>query len=702
MTISSETRKAGPYSANGATVTFPFTFKCFSTADVQVVLTDESDVETVLTLTSQYTVALNADQNTSPGGSITTVATYASGNKITIVGDVDYQQDTDITNGGGFYPEVIENALDKATMQIQQLKEQVDRSAKLPVSSTTDADALVVDLIRLADSADNIDTVAGSIANVNAVAGNAANINTVAGINDDVTAVAGISANVTAVDANSANINAVAANETNINTVAENLVDVTNFADVYQGAKTSDPTARNDSSALQDGDLYFNTSSDQMRVYGSGIWSPVTNQAITITQNTFTGDGVTKAFTLSDSPVSKNNVIVEVGGVVQSTSEYSVSATTLTFTSAPTNGVDIETRIIATVNNLNSAASSAVSFNHAQAGALTRSVESKLREIVTEGDFASVAQAKAAAGSNYLKIYNPITVDRNSIKEGVTVTGAMSGNNVFMRAFTDTTTFESTTDGAYTSYDTTALVGNGSTDPGYNHSYGYEARHTFRGSAGIDNMYGFYSGMTVNGAAGAKLAAAVNCFGFMHDDPLGSGTIYNNSGFYCNDLTRGTFNYALNLGVTSGTNKYNIYAGGNAQNYIKGALTLDGAFTFNGGGTWGANTKIAMSGNSGFRFATNTNLVFGGAGTLTSISSLNDANNAYNPLNINATITVMGQGPIRLKSYTVATLPSASASGAGAKAFVTDANATTFASVVAAGGANGVPVYSDGTNWRIG
>jgi len=43
-----------------------------------------------------------------------------------------------------------------------------------------------------------------------------------------------------------------------------------------------------------------------------------------------------------------------------------------------------------------------------------------------------------------------------------------------------------------------------------------------------------------------------------------------------------------------------------------------------------------------------------------------------------------------------------SASPAGQRKFVTDANATTFASIVAAGGANGVPVYSDGTNWRIG
>ncbi len=36
------------------------------------------------------------------------------------------------------------------------------------------------------------------------------------------------------------------------------------------------------------------------------------------------------------------------------------------------------------------------------------------------------------------------------------------------------------------------------------------------------------------------------------------------------------------------------------------------------------------------------------------------------------------------------------------RSFVTDANATTFNSVVAGGGSNAVPVFSDGTAWRIG
>lgn len=53
-------------------------------------------------------------------------------------------------------------------------------------------------------------------------------------------------------------------------------------------------------------------------------------------------------------------------------------------------------------------------------------------------------------------------------------------------------------------------------------------------------------------------------------------------------------------------------------------------------------------------------------------------------------------------AYTVATLPAAGTAGAGARAYVTDANATTYLSIVAGGGANIVPVFSDGTNWKIG
>lgn len=70
-----------------------------------------------------------------------------------------------------------------------------------------------------------------------------------------------------------------------------------------------------------------------------------------------------------------------------------------------------------------------------------------------------------------------------------------------------------------------------------------------------------------------------------------------------------------------------------------------------------------------------------------------------------ATVTISalsGAAPLKLGTLTVANLPAAATAGAGSTAFVTDANATTHASVVAGGGSNGIPVYCDGTNWRIG
>jgi hypothetical protein len=55
-----------------------------------------------------------------------------------------------------------------------------------------------------------------------------------------------------------------------------------------------------------------------------------------------------------------------------------------------------------------------------------------------------------------------------------------------------------------------------------------------------------------------------------------------------------------------------------------------------------------------------------------------------------------------LTNYTVATLPSAATAGKGARSFVTDALLPAFGATVATGGAVAVPVYSDGTNWKVG
>lgn len=64
-----------------------------------------------------------------------------------------------------------------------------------------------------------------------------------------------------------------------------------------------------------------------------------------------------------------------------------------------------------------------------------------------------------------------------------------------------------------------------------------------------------------------------------------------------------------------------------------------------------------------------------------------------------------GSGYIRTVPVIVASLPSAATAGAGAKGFVSDGSTTVVLGLgltVIGGGANKVPVYSDGTNWIVG
>lgn len=136
MTISSTVRVAGPFIGNGTAAVFPFTFKVFAAADLQVIrLIVASGIEQQLALNADYTVILNGDQNSNPGGNITlTAGALPSGYTLTITSDISNLQPTDLTNQGGFYPEVITDSLDRATIQIQQISDIGDRAIKVPLS----------------------------------------------------------------------------------------------------------------------------------------------------------------------------------------------------------------------------------------------------------------------------------------------------------------------------------------------------------------------------------------------------------------------------------------------------------------------------------------------------------------------------------------------------------------------------------------
>jgi hypothetical protein len=135
MTVAAGTRKAGPYTGDGVNALFPFAFKVFQGSDVLVVLTDLNGNETTQTITSQYTVALNSNQDSNPGGTVTMLTAPTAGYSVTIGSQVAQSQGTTLTNTGGFFPTVINDMLDRVTILVQQLSEKLGRTLSLPFSA---------------------------------------------------------------------------------------------------------------------------------------------------------------------------------------------------------------------------------------------------------------------------------------------------------------------------------------------------------------------------------------------------------------------------------------------------------------------------------------------------------------------------------------------------------------------------------------
>jgi len=140
MTISSETRKAGPFVGNGVTTVFPFVFKVFVAGDVSVTrLTVATGVQTLLVLSTDYTIALNVDQNTNPGGSVTynpSGVPLPATQTLTLGSVVPRTQGTHLLNGGDYFANNIEDMADRATIVIQQEAERVSRSLKFPITDS--------------------------------------------------------------------------------------------------------------------------------------------------------------------------------------------------------------------------------------------------------------------------------------------------------------------------------------------------------------------------------------------------------------------------------------------------------------------------------------------------------------------------------------------------------------------------------------
>ena len=339
MTISSTTVK-NSYSGNGSTTAFAYTFKIFANTDLQVIIRSSTGTETVKTLTTHYTVSGVGDAS---GGNVTFTSgnTPASGETVVIRRAVPQTQAIDYIANDPFPAESHEEGLDRATMTLQQVQEELDRAIKLSrtntmtstefTNSATDragkvlgfdsagelnvtaeigsnkgnwsaGTAYVVRDIVKDTSTNNIfmintaHTSSGSqplTTNANSAkydllvdaatattqASNAATSATAAASSATAAASSASSASTQASNA-STSASTASTQATNAAssataaaasaTAAANSADA--FDDIYLGSKSSNPTTDNDGDALAAGMLYFNTTSDVLRVYSGSAW----------------------------------------------------------------------------------------------------------------------------------------------------------------------------------------------------------------------------------------------------------------------------------------------------------------------------------------------------------------------------------------------------------------------------------------------
>ena len=152
MTVAATTRKAGPYEGNGTTKEFTFPFKVFSAEDLFVAKSSD-DGEVQLVYGTDYTVRLNSDQDTTPGGAVVLSSALADGVYLSVISQMSYDQLAIFTNKGGFYPETLNKCYDKLTILVQQLLEELSRSIKVDITDTMSASELKEKLLDAAEQA---------------------------------------------------------------------------------------------------------------------------------------------------------------------------------------------------------------------------------------------------------------------------------------------------------------------------------------------------------------------------------------------------------------------------------------------------------------------------------------------------------------------------------------------------------------------
>ena len=169
-------------------------------------------------------------------------------------------------------------------------------------SDITTVAGISTNVTTVANNTTNVNTVATDITNVNTVATDIANVNTVANatykakvetvaddLNEGTSEIDTVATNIT-------NVNNVGTDITNVNTCATNLASINYFGDRYQ-VTSGPPSTRADGTALEDGDLIWDTNANELKVYdlGNTSWTSgvtTTGNFALVTGNTFTGTNI--------------------------------------------------------------------------------------------------------------------------------------------------------------------------------------------------------------------------------------------------------------------------------------------------------------------------------------------------------------------------------------------------------------------------
>jgi hypothetical protein len=272
------------------------------------------------------TVSNNIANVNTVGTNITNVNTVAgvSANVTTVAGI-----NTDVTSVAG-----ISSAVSAVNSNSTNINAVNANSANINTVAGIDSD-----ITSVANISSDVAAVENIAANVTTVAGNNTNITTVAGANSNITAVAGAITNVNNVGGAITNVNNVGGSIANVNTVATNIASVNNFAEQYR-ISSSAPT-----SSLNVGDLYFDTTANELKVYKSSGWAAAGSTINgTSARFTYTISGTPSSITGSDDNGSTlaydaGFADVYLNGVRLSSSDITItSGTSVVFASALANG----------------------------------------------------------------------------------------------------------------------------------------------------------------------------------------------------------------------------------------------------------------------------------------------------------------------------------------------------------------------------